>query len=438
MSYGFLCSRSFAFVSEPPVAEAKAMVAITAFFRGWLSNLGATATFQSAFDYATSWQGDIRGRITISCKLRRKAVMGKHKLTTLSLVIASSVALTACGGSSSSDGDAESGTGDGEEVNQYSVSGQAVDGPIEDASITLIDSNGNVVFEGDAVTDEDGEYTIEFEAEGEVATPLEVVLEGGTDTVTEQPLVGELNSLVMELGDEQARANINPSSTLIAKTAMALKDQADEQANETLSQEQFEQARQSVAENLDLVLDNPIQQDPEDGKVAAFLQEQQVLGESLKRSANENEFEGLPDDAEFGQKVAAAARALGEDLASGDLDARDSQGNPLDINLGQSLDQKRTEVKNEIAQGMLNHTGENGTMAGPIQDITDRLNQVSDRVKSRMEERNNRSGDQTPEGGSGGNTDGDDSDDGNTSDGGDGAPSTGDDGNTPANDVGAA
>jgi hypothetical protein len=97
------------------------------------------------------------------------------------------------------------------------ISGKAVDGYIKDAQV-CIDTNKDDVCganEPTTTTDENGDFTLSSIVEGE----FPILINGGVDTATDKPFIGQLKSIV-DIKDEisSQTTNITPLTTMVAYT----------------------------------------------------------------------------------------------------------------------------------------------------------------------------------------------------------------------------
>ncbi|WP_180187044.1 hypothetical protein [Acinetobacter sp. YH01012] len=120
--------------------------------------------------------------------------MLKHSLKLTALAAATSLILSACGGSSSGGSTAPAPT----------IKGLAVDGPLAGATVTFVDCNNAQV-----ETDNEGNFTFPQDC-----TSSELTVTGGIDTATDLPFTGEIKA-PQRAPNEQNLIVVSPITTLI-------------------------------------------------------------------------------------------------------------------------------------------------------------------------------------------------------------------------------
>lgn len=176
--------------------------------------------------------------------------------------------LSACGGGGGggSDGGATSGP--------LSLGGSVGDGPVVGATVAVTDANGATI---STTSDAFAQYQIEIPAGA--AYPLSIVVSGGTDLVSNATPDFTMRSIVAD--GSSAVANINPFSTLVVKTAMAMPGGA----NAT----NLRSAKTAVMDQLGFGLDRNVFADPvttpvSDLNIAAIVKASEALGEMIRRT----------------------------------------------------------------------------------------------------------------------------------------------------------
>ncbi len=120
--------------------------------------------------------------------------MLKHSLKLTALAAATSLILSACGGSSSGGSTAPAPT----------IKGLAIDGPLAGATVTFVDCNNAQV-----ETDNEGNFTFPQDC-----TSSELTVTGGIDTATDLPFTGEIKA-PQRAPNEQNLIVVSPITTLI-------------------------------------------------------------------------------------------------------------------------------------------------------------------------------------------------------------------------------
>ncbi len=120
--------------------------------------------------------------------------MLKHSLKLTALAAATSLILSACGGSSSG----------GSTAPAQTIKGLAIDGPLAGATVTFVDCNNAQV-----ETDNEGNFTFPQDC-----TSSELTVTGGIDTATDLPFTGEIKA-PQRAPNEQNLIVVSPITTLI-------------------------------------------------------------------------------------------------------------------------------------------------------------------------------------------------------------------------------
>ena len=176
--------------------------------------------------------------------------------------------LTACGGG------AEDSAGAGDSAS-ITLSGSVGDGPIIGATLTITDSNGQVLVS--AESDSTANYEVEFPATA--SYPLIITATDGTDLVTGAPPTFAMVSTVSD--PSIVTANINPFSTLIVKTAQAMPG--------GLNSTNLDAAKQNVLQHLNFGIDATLMPDPittsvTEQNVANIVKASEAFAETIRRT----------------------------------------------------------------------------------------------------------------------------------------------------------
>lgn len=152
--------------------------------------------------------------------------------------------------------------------------GSVGDGPIVNASIVILDSDGAQV----ASTSSDSNANYEVTIPAGTAYPLTIVTTGGLDTVTNSPPTFSMSSIA--LSDNADVANITPFSTFIVENAKTLPG--------GLTESNIAQATGNVVSQLNFGLDaslvpNPITSPVTNQNVAVIVKASEALGELIRR-----------------------------------------------------------------------------------------------------------------------------------------------------------
>ena len=193
--------------------------------------------------------------------------------------------------------------------NRITVSGSVGDGPIVGATVTIRNRQGTLL--ASTTSDQRASYFLDLQA-GPDDFPLTLEADNGTDLVTgTTPDFGLLSVLI---DDQTPRANLNPHSTLIVKTAQAMPG--------GLTQANLLAARQLVIEQLNFGLDTALASDPitlnvDSENLETLVHASESLAEMLRRTSRA-----------LGGNVSedALLTALAADLSDGSLDGRGASG----------------------------------------------------------------------------------------------------------------
>ncbi|MBL3589472.1 MAG: cadherin-like domain-containing protein [gamma proteobacterium endosymbiont of Lamellibrachia anaximandri] len=210
-------------------------------------------------------------------------------------MVLTGILVTACGG-----GDAIS---EATTSNRVEFGGSVGDGPVVGATVTIRNRNFEVI----SSTTSDNQAN--FSYVGEIADeqfPLIIEATLGIDLVTNAQPDFTLTAVVMDRS--QTRINLNPHSTMIVKTALAMSG--------GLNLANLNSAREAVITKMNFGLDtalvtDPITNDITDNNVAVITKASEVFGEMVRR-ASYWIGNGIDEDAVFA--------ALAADLTDGALD----------------------------------------------------------------------------------------------------------------------
>lgn len=177
--------------------------------------------------------------------------------------------LTACGG-----GGGLAGIGGGS--GGFVLEGSVGDGPIVSATITVRSSSGTVL--GTTVSNENADFSISLSPDsGDF--PLTIETTGGVDLVTKS--IPDFDMVSVVLNSSQTRANINPFSTLIVKSAQAMSG--------GLSNVNIASAQITVLNKLNFGFDmtlasSPITASVTGANVAMIVKTSESLAEMIRRT----------------------------------------------------------------------------------------------------------------------------------------------------------
>jgi len=162
--------------------------------------------------------------------------------------------------------------------NTVGVSGSVGDGPVTSAALTVEDSNAQLI--GAGISDDHANYNIDIPQDA--AYPVIITSNGGTDTVTNETPNFTMKTIISS--PTETTANINPFSTLIYYTAIAL--------DPNLSATNIDIATEYVTKNFNFGLDesliqNPITTPVSPLNVAAMIKASEALSETIKRTNDE-------------------------------------------------------------------------------------------------------------------------------------------------------
>ena len=155
------------------------------------------------------------------------------------------------------------------------ISGSVGDGPITGATITVLDTNGEIL--AIAFSDDTATYNSAVQAEPD-DYPLILEVSGGIDLVTGTEPDFQMVSVVMSAADDQV--NINPFTTIIVKAAQSMPG--------GVTQENIQLARAFIANDLEFGLDYDAVPDPvttiiTDDNIAHIVKASETLGEMIRR-----------------------------------------------------------------------------------------------------------------------------------------------------------
>ncbi len=203
------------------------------------------------------------------CAAKRREYLGR----TLFSLCLSSLFVNGCGGSgglpSALSQEAAA------PIGAVTIRGSVGDGPVVQASVTVLDAAGVAV--GRVTSDALAKY--EFTVPGGTLYPLIISASGGTDLVSGLAPEFEMRSVVLD--PEVRVANVNPFSTVITRAA--------EQSEEGVTREGVDALRQRVIQQLNFGLDPALVPDPmatpvDEENVAVMVKASEVLAETLRRA----------------------------------------------------------------------------------------------------------------------------------------------------------
>ena len=210
-------------------------------------------------------------------------------------MVLTGILVTACGGGGT--------ISEATTSNRVEFGGSVGDGPVVGATVTIRNRNFEVI----SSTTSDNQAN--FAYVGEIADeqfPLIIEATLGIDLVTNAQPDFTLTAVVMDRS--QTRINLNPHSTMIVKTALAMSG--------GLNSVNLNSAREAVITKMNFGLDtalvtDPITNDITDNNVAVITKASEVFGEMVRR-ASYWIGNGIDEDAVFA--------ALAADLIDGALD----------------------------------------------------------------------------------------------------------------------
>ncbi len=191
------------------------------------------------------------------------------------------------------------------------VGGSVGDGPVVGATVTVYSINGAVL--GTQQSDSTATYKLTVKAKGK-DYPLRLVASGGTDLVTGSVPDFEMVSVVAHPSEK--KANINPFSTLIVKSAEAMPG--------GLSAANVGSASGAVMNVLGFGLSSsrvpdPVTTDIDNTNIADIVKASEMMGEMVRRTRDLMAGTGAPTSGD------TVMDALAHDLTDGRLDG---QGGP--------------------------------------------------------------------------------------------------------------
>ncbi len=223
-----------------------------------------------------------------------------HKISRLLLPFVYGL-LTACGGGG---GSADIGGGSG-----FVLGGSVGDGPIVSATITVRNSNGTIL--GTTVSNETADFSILLSpADGDY--PLIIETTGGVDLVTNATPDFDMVSVVLD--SSQTRANINPFSTIIVKSAQVMSG--------GLSDTNIASAQNIVLNKLNFGFDmtlasSPITASVTGSNIAMIVKTSESLAEMIRRTR---------DALGGGVSADDVVASLAADLSDGVMDGAGATG----------------------------------------------------------------------------------------------------------------
>lgn len=270
-----------------------------------------------------------------------------HLRSRLLGVVLCAFALAGCGDESDDDGSDDSGGSGGDGASfSTELSGSVGDGPITDASLSVIASSGDVL----ATTTSNGlaEYSVEFETH-DSDFPLVIEAVDGLDLVTNLPPEFRLESVAAS-PDADAVANLTPFSTLAVATAREM--------NGGLDAANVDAAVDAVVAELGFGLTSladgagPIGAELDDANLAEIVKASEALAELLRRT-NAAMLAARGDSS-----IEDVVAALGADLADGDLDGEGRAGTDRQVSATAMLVSAQV-----LVEAMENRLHVNGSVA---------------------------------------------------------------------------
>lgn len=222
-------------------------------------------------------------------------------------IVACALALAACGDDEDDGGSGGSGGGDDAAFSAV-LSGSVGDGPVTNASLSVIASSGDVL--ATTTSDSQAEYSVEFETR-DADFPLVIESVDGLDLVTNLPPEFELTSVAAS-PEAEAVANLTPFSTLAVAAAREMDGgltsaNIDAAVNAVLAEFGF--GLTSIANGA-----GPIAVELDDSNLAEIVKASEALAELFRRT------NAAMLAARGESSIDNVVAALGADLADGDLD----------------------------------------------------------------------------------------------------------------------
>lgn len=210
--------------------------------------------------------------------------------------------LTACGGGGGGSADIGGGSG-------FVLGGSVGDGPIVSATITVRSSGGTIL--GTTVSNETADFSIALSPASH-DYPLIIETTGGVDLVTNSTPDFDMVSVVLD--SSQTRANINPFSTVIVKSAQAMPG--------GLSGVNIASAQNTVLNKLNFGFDVTLASDPitasvTGSNVAMIVKTSESLAEMIRRTR---------DTLGGGVSADDVVASLAADLSDGAMDGAGAAG----------------------------------------------------------------------------------------------------------------
>ena len=189
------------------------------------------------------------------------------------------------------------------------ISGSIGDGPVIGAYITITDNNDEII----AFTTSDDTANFTVTVPGDTDFPVTISATGGTDVVTGAPPDFYMYSVAENAGNSRTNvtANINPFSTLIVKTALAMQG--------GLSPSNLSISRQNILHYLNFGIDTALMPDPittpvTEQNVANIVKSSEAFAEAIRRTST-----ALKEAGTFANEDQVIS-ALSADMANGLLD----------------------------------------------------------------------------------------------------------------------
>ncbi len=194
----------------------------------------------------------------------------------------------------------------------FTLQGTIVDGPVVDASVRVLDADGNQV--ANTTADSNARYSVSVPASARM--PLRVEASGGNDLVTGGPLDFTLLGSVTNSGTQTL--NLSPLGSLASEAASCAGD---------LTGGSLQAAWENVAEKLSMGLDtsvmgNMLSDAVNADNIATVVLSNEALGETFRRTANALAAAGEPAD------MNSVLQQMACDLADGEIDGNGSNVDP--------------------------------------------------------------------------------------------------------------
>ena len=199
------------------------------------------------------------------------------------------------------------------------VGGSVGDGPIVDAHLTVLSSDGKTVLYDDIYSGSTADYEIPIRTQGR-HYPLTIIAEGGVDIVTNDVPDFDLESVILGPG-RNVIANLNPFSTLIVDVARkggTISDASIDAATDAVM------GRYGFGLNLEYVT-HPIFDLVNDRNIHVMVKASETMGEMVRRTRDELYGILITSDLKSldGNDI---MNALAADMVDGLIDGRGARG----------------------------------------------------------------------------------------------------------------